>query len=157
MLLSTLLVFFSLYGSESDSEEVISKHSSIRADEAAERVLIYLFGERPSQEIKDKVAFHFEQNIHHDQSICDFVRVIESSSSSSSDYDQSEMAMRKLVIKAVQEAIEEQKLVSADYFMQLSLREKEVKRQKYRFYGALATALTSVAGVVTTVLAYNVS
>lgn len=162
VLLLPFLLFFSLLASESDSEEsgtltISSRHMSDHPDETAQRVLLFLFGERPSDDIEKAFTKRLQASVHVDPSMRQIVKVIESSSSSDSPGEDPMAEIKKLMLEAVQEAVEEKHLQAADAQMQLGIREEELRVQKYKFYAAAATALTSMGGVITAFLAYNLS
>jgi len=159
LLLLPVVVVFSILGSEADSEcsESITLSSHTNHDESAQRVLFFLFGERPSDDIQRAFTRRLQDSVKHDLSVRQMVKTIESSSSDDSTGEDPMVEIKKMLLAAIHEAVEEKHLAAADAQMQLLERERQLRVQKYRMWAATGTAVTSICGVITTLFAYNLT
>lgn len=143
--------------SDSVSITISSKHASERLSVTAERVLVYLLGDRPSDEIISAFAERLKESMSSDDSVRKLVMYIDSSESSDTPEDQTATQLKKLVVQSVSEILKEKHLEATDARLQLEDRERALREQKYKMYAAFSAAITSVCGAITTLLAYNLS
>jgi len=138
--------------------DVIDRPGSEVEDEVAERLLLHFLGDRPMSEIRRAFSSRLRELVIEEPQIQNAIDFIESSSTDGDDAEASDMVrLKKTILEVVTQAVEEKHLEAADAQLQLTHSEQKMKTQKYRMYAALATTVTSVVGVATTIVAYNLS
>lgn len=144
-LVLALLPFCAAYGSAS---EHCVRHGSER-DEAVQKLFQYLLGGNAPEELHPVVKRKLGESHDYEESIR---RISESSSSTDDDPD---VDLKRLVLEAVQDALQEKHLEAAEAHLQLQLKEKAVRVERYKFYAGAAGACTALLGMIGTVIAYQ--
>jgi len=137
--------------------EIPSRPGSEVEDEVAERLLLYFLGDRPGSEIRRAFSARLQKIVEEEPEIQQTIEFIETSSTEDADDGMDVNRLKKMLLEVVTEAVEEKHLEAAEATLQLSESDKRYRTEKYKFYAATATALTSLCGVGTAFLAYNVS
>lgn len=145
-----LLLFLFCLTHSSDPERS-SKRSS-EPDPRIAELFQYLFKSAAPREVEHVVKRKLGESGQFEESM----RRISSSSSDSADED-SDADMRRMVMDAVHEALEETKLQAADAQMQLGIKEQEVRQERYKFLLGCAGTVTTGLGLIGTIIAYNTS
>ena len=152
LLLSTLILqasdFAKASSDKSDIEQGIS-HASER-DVMVSQLLDYLFG----RQIPHAVVTVVKRKLGDSHNLQESLRRISDSSETSSQ-DDPDAPIKLMVAEAINEALEEIKLEATDAKLQLELKEKEVRKERYKFLIGVAGTITAGLGVVGTIIAYQ--
>lgn len=161
-----------LTGTIQAQDEEQSKHLSDR-DEMIGKLFTYLFGITAPEEVEHVI----KQKLSEDTRLQESVQRISTSSSDSDDEDLSadrsagalakeearraqedpDRDVRRMVMLAITEVLKEKHLDMCDARLQLQMREREVRQERYKFYAALLGTITAVVGLGSTILAYNIA
>ena len=152
LLLSTLIIqasdFAKASSDKSDIEQGIS-HASER-DVMVSQLFDYLFG----RQIPHEVVTVVKRKLGDSHNLQESLRRISDSSETSSQ-DDPDAPIKLMVAEAINEALEEIKLEATDAKLQLELKEKEVRKERYKFLIGVAGTITAGLGVVGTIIAYQ--
>lgn len=140
---------FSCVALSTRPNDVESAHAS-EPDPAIAKMVAYLFGSGVPKEVEHVIKRKLIESAAFQASL----RRISESSGDSSD-EESDGDMRRMVMEAVHEALEETRLLAADAQLQLAMKEKEVRQERYKFLLGAAGTCTAAMGLIGTLIAYN--